>query len=97
MKKPTLITPDHERAMHMECLLDGLPVMKVCFADSETREIGLYVPNSETYTYKDKEGNETTVGRVPDTLTFIFKARQFKIYDKETDEVYLEWNDYDNA
>lgn len=90
-----LITPEHISARFMICELDGETVTKVACVDPDNQLITLYSEQQE-FTYTDKEGNSTTI--VADNLAFAveFKARQFKVYDEVTNEVYAEWNTYGN-
>ena len=88
-----LITPDHPRAMLMLCELDGEEIKRVVAVDQDKQQVTLFVDARE-FTYTDKEGNSTTVYAEPNDYGFTFSPRQFKVYDKETGEVYAEWNTY---
>lgn len=90
-----VITPEHIRAPFIECLVDDIKIEKVAFIDIELKQIGVYAEDGQL-TYKDLEGNTTTVTAVVNSLTCDFKPRKFKAYDSETSEVYAEWDTYEN-
>lgn len=90
-----VITPDHIRAPFIECLVDDVKIEKVAFIDIDLKQIDVYADEGKL-TYKDLEGNTTTVTAEVNELTCTFKPRKFKAYDRETSKVYAEWDTYEN-